>query len=76
LEQPLQLAFAQIDRSSALDERLEDLLSTAESYLSSDAVRALYYANEALALAESQDRTDSRPRGRHDGVHRARDRPR
>jgi hypothetical protein len=62
LEQPLQLAFAQIDRSSALDERLEDLLSTAESYLSSDAVRALYYANEALALSESQDRTESQLR--------------
>jgi hypothetical protein len=58
VEQPLQLAFAQIDRSSALDERIEDLLAAADAYLPSDTVRALYYANEALGLAESRDRIE------------------
>lgn len=56
MEQPLQLAFTQIDRSSAYDERIEDLLAAAESYAREDTVRTLYYANEALMLAESGDR--------------------
>lgn len=56
MEQQLQLAFAQIDRSAAYDERIEDLLAAAESYLPEDTVRTLYYANEALMLAETGDR--------------------
>jgi hypothetical protein len=55
VEQPLQLAFTHIDRSAAIDERILDLLTTAEAYLTSDHVRALYFANEALMLAESSD---------------------
>jgi hypothetical protein len=55
VEQPLQLAFAHIDRSSALDERIADLLSTSASHLPDDPLRSLYFANEALVLAESSD---------------------
>jgi hypothetical protein len=55
VEQPLQLAFTHIDRSAALDERILDLLSTAEAYQPTDNIRALYFANEALMLAESHD---------------------
>jgi GGDEF domain-containing protein len=38
-----------------MSERLEDLLSAAEEYLGSDDFRVLYYANEALQLAETRD---------------------
>ena len=55
MEHPLQLAFTEVDRSSALDERIRDLLSAAESYRGSDDFRVLYYANEALILAELED---------------------
>jgi hypothetical protein len=55
LEHPLQLAFTDVDRSSALDERIRDLLSAAESYRGADDFRVLYYANEALLLAEIED---------------------
>jgi hypothetical protein len=55
VEQPLQLAFTHIDRSAALDERILDLLSTSEAYQPTDNIRSLYFANEALMLAESHD---------------------
>ena len=55
MEHPLQLAFTDVDRSSALDERIRDLLSAAESYRGEDDFRVLYYANEALLLAEIED---------------------
>jgi len=58
VEQPLQLAFAHIDRSSALDERVADLLSTSAGHLPDDPLRSLYFANEALVLAESSDLID------------------
>jgi hypothetical protein len=56
VEQPLQLAFAHIDPSSALDERIADLLTASSAHLPDDPLRSLYFANEALALAESADR--------------------
>jgi len=54
VEQPLQLAFAQIDRSSALDERISELLATSAAHLPQDPLRSLYFANEALLLADSE----------------------
>jgi hypothetical protein len=58
VEQPLQLAFAHIDPSLALDERIADLLTAASAHLPDDPVRCLYFANEALVLAESADRIE------------------
>jgi len=58
VEQPLQLAFAQIDRSSALDERISELLATSATHLPHDPLRSLYFANEALVLAETGDRIE------------------
>jgi hypothetical protein len=58
VEQPLQLAFAQIDRSSALDERITELLATSATHLPQDPLRSLYFANEALVLAETGDRIE------------------
>jgi hypothetical protein len=58
VEQPLQLAFAQIDRSSALDERITDLLATSAAHLPQDPLRSLYFANEALVLAQTGDRIE------------------
>jgi hypothetical protein len=58
VEQPLQLAFAHIDPSSALDERIADLLTATSAHLPDDPVRSLYFANEALVLAESADRIE------------------
>lgn len=40
------------------DDRVRDLLSAARACASSDHVRALYWANEALALADSRDRPE------------------
>lgn len=54
----MQLAFTQIDRSAASAERVEDLLSAAESHLPDDSLRALYFANEALLIAEAHDQTE------------------
>lgn len=55
----MQLAFSPTDRASISDERLADLLSAAAASLASDAVRSLYFANEALLFAESLNRPDS-----------------
>lgn len=55
----MQLAFSETDRAVASDERLADLLAQAHSSLSSDPVRSLYYANEALLFAESLQRSDA-----------------
>jgi hypothetical protein len=63
VEQPLQLAFAQIDRSSALDERISELLATSAAHLPQDPLRSLYFANEALLLAESGDLIELELRG-------------
>lgn len=54
----MQLAFAQIDRSSALDERITELLATSATHLPQDPLRSLYFANEALVLAETGDRIE------------------
>jgi hypothetical protein len=58
VEHQLQLAFAQIDRSSALDERITELLATSATHLPQDPLRSLYFANEALVLAETGDRIE------------------
>lgn len=58
MAQPLQLAFSHIDRSSTLDDRILDLISDAKANLASDNLRALYYAHEALILADSHDRDE------------------
>ena len=54
----MQLTLSHVERSSALDERIEDLLSAARSHLGQDNVRALYFANEAHSLAAANDRVD------------------
>ena len=58
LEHPLQLAFASVDRSSATDERIDDLLAAANSHLGVDNVRALFFGNEAYALALEAEHVD------------------
>lgn len=40
------------------DDRVRDLISAARACAASDHVRALYWANEALALADSRDRPE------------------
>ncbi len=55
----MQLAFSNTDSSLASDERIADLISAAESNLTGDRVRALFFANEALQLSESLSRPDA-----------------
>ena len=54
VEESLQLAFPLIDPTDTHGERILDLISVAETFVATDNVRALYFAHEALTLAESQ----------------------
>jgi hypothetical protein len=58
VEQSLQLALNNVERSSVTEERVEDLLSAARSHLGQDNVRALYFANEAYTLANQENRPE------------------
>jgi hypothetical protein len=58
VEQSLQLALNNVERSSVTEERVEDLLSAARLHLDQDNVRALYFANEAYTLANQDAKTD------------------
>jgi GGDEF domain-containing protein len=58
VEQSLQLALTNVERSSVIEERVEDLLSAARSHLDQDSVRALYFANEAYTLANQEAKSD------------------
>lgn len=58
MEHSLQLAFPLIDPTDGHDERIVELISVAESYRPTDSLRALYFAHEALTLAQSQQRPD------------------
>ncbi len=54
----MQLALTNVERSSANEERVEDLLSAARSHIGSDEVRALYFANEAYTLANQDNQPE------------------
>ncbi len=54
----MQLAFSETDQTLVADERISDLLSQAQTWAATDHLRCIYFAHEALLIAQSANRPD------------------
>ncbi|MDQ2682847.1 MAG: hypothetical protein M3Y37_04910 [Chloroflexota bacterium] len=55
----MQLAFSEVDPSLIARERISDLLAQARTWADCDPLRCIYFAHEALLIAQSSDRPDA-----------------